>query len=84
MKLEALFNFRDCGIFSDFTLAFESDLSLVRGMAGPKFGCCIFAVVGATIDAGPKFGFSLTSGSDSSVFIRRRRSDDRFVTVTGI
>lgn len=81
--LGGLFSFLAGGSISDFVLAFESDRFLTRGRAGPKLGGCIFAV-GATMKAGPKFGFSSTSDSDPSVFIRRRRSEDRTVTVEGM
>jgi len=84
IKLGALFIFRDPGLISDLVLLVESDRSLVRGGAGPKFGDFTFADAGATTNAGPKLGFSLASGSDPSVLTRLRRSEDRFVTVTGI
>jgi hypothetical protein len=82
MKLGALFTFRGNGLISDLVLPLESDRSLVFSEdEGAKLGDCTLAF-GATTNAGPKCGFSLLS--DSSVFIRLRRSEERIVTVEGI
>lgn len=87
MKLDTLANFRRGGaVFSDFALPMESERSRSRGATLSAIGVRPrtkrASIVGA---GGPKFGLSTAVGKSlSSVLTRRLRSEDRFVTVTGI
>lgn len=87
VKLETFANFRRGGaMFSDLALLMESERSRIRGAALSYVGVRPRTKRGSTVGAGgPKLGRSTAVGrSLPSVFIRRLRSEDRFVTVTGI
>jgi hypothetical protein len=87
VKLETFANFRRGGaMFSDLALPMESERSRIRGARLSYVGVRPLIKRGSTVGAGgPKLGRSTAVGrSFASVFIRRRRSEDRFVTVTGM
>lgn len=89
MKLDTFVSFRIGGaIFSDFALPMESDRSRSRGATGSYVGVRPRTMRGSTVGAAgcPKFGLStaVVGMSLSLLFIRLLRSEDRFVTVTGI